>query len=257
MITNQEMNSTMNTSKKTARIAGFLYLIVAVFGIFAIIYVLGKVYIPGDAATTAANVLANSSLVRIGVVADLFQATVFAFLGMTLYHLLKHVSRNAAGSMMILVSIATTIMSLNLIFEFAALLVATDPSYVTAFGTTGSNALVMLLLDMHHYGFLIAQTFFGLWLVPLGYLAYKSGMFPKALGIMLVIGGILYLVDMLLKFLVPDFAATVTSFLIIPFTVAEVWMLGYLLVRGVKAPVQGDPMIGAGKTGPVLGEALS
>src|SRR5688500_16675062 len=218
----------MNSNKKTARIAGLLYLIVAVFGVFAIIYVLGKVYSPGDAATTAANVLANSGLVRIGVVADLFQATVFAFLGMLLYQLLNHVNKSVARSMVILVAIATTIMCLNLVFEFAALLVATDPSYGTAFGAAGSNALVMLLLDMHHYGFLIAQTFFGLWLVPLGYLAYKSGMFPRALGIMLIIGGAVYLVDMLLKFLVPDFAATVTAFLIIPFTVAEVWMLVYL-----------------------------
>jgi hypothetical protein len=61
---------------------------------------------------------------------------------------------------------------------------------------------------------------------------------------------------MLLKFLVPDFAATVTSFLIIPFTVAEVWMLGYLLVKGVKDHAQGTPTIRAGKTGPGLGEAL-
>jgi hypothetical protein len=246
----------MNTNKKTARLAGLLYLIVAVFGIFAIIYVLGKVYTPGDAAATAANVLTNSGLIRIGVIADLFQATVFAFLGMVLYQLLHHVNKNVARSMMIHVAIATTIMCLNLIFEFAALLVATDPSYATAFGAAGSNALVLLLLDMHHYGFLIAQTFFGLWLVPLGYLAYKSGMFPKALGIVLIVGGVCYLVDMLLKFLVPDFAATVTTFLIIPFTVAEVWMLGYLLVKGVKDPAQGTPTVRAGTTGPVLGEAL-
>lgn len=246
----------MNSNKKTARIAGLLYLIVAVFGVFAIIYVLGKVYSPGDAATTAANVLANSGLVRIGMIADLIQATVFVFLGMLLYQLLNHVNKSMARSMVILVAIATTIMCINLVFEFAALLVATDPSYATAFGAAGSNALVMLLLDMHHYGFLIAQTFFGLWLVPLGYLAYKSGMFPRALGIMLIIGGAVYLVDMLLKFLVPDFAATVTAFLIIPFTVAEVWMLVYLLWKGVKDPSQEPPTIRAGKTGPVLGEAL-
>src|SRR5687768_16650246 len=106
MTTKEELNS----NKKTARIAGLLYLIVAVFGIFAIIFVLDKVYSPGDAATTAANVLANSSLVRIGVVADLIQATVFVFLGMLLYQLLKHVNKNAARSMVILVAIATTIM---------------------------------------------------------------------------------------------------------------------------------------------------
>ena len=154
MTTVEEMNSARNI----ARIAGLLYLIVAIGGAFAFAFVLAKVYFPGDAATTAANVQANSGLVRTGVVADLLQATVFAFLGMALYRLLKHVNKNAAGSMMILVAIATTIMCLNLVFQFAALLVATDASYVTAFGASGSNALVLLLLDMHHYGFLIAQN---------------------------------------------------------------------------------------------------
>src|SRR5438094_604555 len=87
----------MSSPKRLARIAGLLYLIVAIFGGFAVGYVLGKVYIPGDSTATAANVVANSGLVRIGVVADLLQATVFAFLAMTLYQLLKHVNKNAAG----------------------------------------------------------------------------------------------------------------------------------------------------------------
>lgn len=243
----------MKSARKIARIAGLLYLIVAIGGAFAFAFVLAKVYFPGDAATTAANVLANSGLVRTGVVADLLQATVFAFLGMTLYRLLKHVNRNAAGSMMILVAIATTIMCLNLVFQFAALLVATDTSYVTAFGAAGSNALVLLLLDMHHYGFLIAQIFFGLWLLPLGYLAYKSGMFPRALGIVLIVGGVCYLVDMLAKFLAPDFGATVSSFLVIAPTTAEIWMVGYLLVKGVKVPDQGTPALSGGKTELALG----
>jgi hypothetical protein len=144
---------------------GVLYLMVAVLGGFAYGYVLAKVYELGDAATTAANVLANSSLVRIGVVADLLQATIMAFVAMTFYLLLKHVHKNAA--------IAVAIMCLNDVFQFSALLVATDSSYATAFGTDRAHALVLLLLDMQHYGFLIAQIFFGLWLVPMGYLAYK------------------------------------------------------------------------------------
>ena len=123
---------------------------------------------------------------------------------MALYLLLKDVHKNAARAMVVLVAIAATIMCLNEVFQFAALLVAGDASYVAAFGAAGSNALVLLLLDMHHYGFLIAQIFFGLWLVPLGYLAYKSGMFPKALGVVLIVAGVSYLVDMLAAFLVPD-----------------------------------------------------
>jgi len=246
----------MSSPKRLARIAGLLYLTVGIFGGFAIAYVTAKVYVPGDAATTAGNVVANSGLVRIGVIADLLQATVFVFLGMTLYLLLKHVHKNAASAMVVLVAIATTMMCLNKVFQFAALLVATDGSYMAAFGAEASNALVLLLLDIHNYGFLIAQIFFGLWLVPLGYLAYKSGMFPKALGVVLIVGGVSYLVDMLVLFLVPDFGEKISGFLAIPPTIAEIWMLGYLLVKGVKVPAQGTPTASAGETTRVLGEQL-
>jgi hypothetical protein len=169
----------MSSLKRLARIAGLLYLIVGIFGGFAIAYVTAKVYTPGDATTTAGNVLANAGLVRMGVIADLLQATVFVFLAMTLYVLLQDVNKNMARAMVILVAIATTLMCLNEVFQFAAVLVATDGSYATAFGAAGSHALVLLLLDIHHYGFLIAQIFFGLWLVPLGYLAYRSGCSPR------------------------------------------------------------------------------
>lgn len=146
----------------------------------------------------------------------------FVFLAMTLCLLLRHANKSVAGAIVILVPIATTMMCFNNVFQFAALLVATDVSYVAAFGAEGSKALVLLLLDMHHYGFLIAQIFFGLWLVPLGYLAFKSGMFPKALGVVLIVAGASYLVDMLAAFLVPDLAESIHGVFAIPPTIAEV-----------------------------------
>ncbi len=231
----------MTSPKRLARIAGLLYLIVGIFSGFAYGYVLPKVYAPGDAATTAANVLANSGLVRLGGVADLVQATVMIFLAMTLSLLLKHVNKNAARTMVVLAAIAATIMCLNDVFQFASLLVTTDASYVAAFGAAGSNTLVLLLLDIHHYGFLIAEIFFGLWLVPMGYLAYKSGMFPKALGVALNVAAVCYLVDMLALFLVPDFGQKIAGFLAIPPTIAECWMVAYLLVKGVKVSAQSAP----------------
>ncbi|MGH2472607.1 MAG: DUF4386 domain-containing protein [Candidatus Limnocylindria bacterium] len=229
------------STKQLARVTGFLYLIVAIFGGFAHLFVRAQVYVPGDAGATAHMVVANSGLVRIGVVADLLQATVFVFLGMAFYLLLKHVSANTARAMVILVAIATTIICLNMVFQFAALLVATDGAYVAAFGAAGANALVLLLLDIQHYGYLIAQIFFGLWLVPLGYLAYRSGMFPRALGVLLVVGGVSYLVDMVALFLVPEFGAAVNGFVTIPPAVAELWMVGYLLVKGVRMERQDTP----------------
>jgi ABC-type amino acid transport substrate-binding protein len=225
-----------SSPKQLARIAGLLYLIVGVFGGFAVGYVTPMLYVPGDAAASAGNVLANAGLVRVGVLADLLQATVFVFLAMTLYLLLRHVNNKAAKAMVVLVVIASTIECLDKVFQFGALRVASDAAYAAAFGVAGSNALVLLLLDLHNYGYLIAQIFFGLWLVPLGYLAYKSRMFPRALGVVLIVAGASYLIDMLAAFLVPDIGKALHVFLAIPPTIGEVWMLGYLLVFGVRTP---------------------
>lgn len=224
----------MTAPKRLAKIAGLLYLFIGIFSGFQYGYVLGKVYVPGDATTTADNVRANAGLFRLGVMADLLQATIFVFLVMTLYLLLKHVSKNVARAMVLFVAIASTTMLLNVIFKFASLLVATDSSYMHSFGIAGSNSLVMLLLDMQHYGFLIAQIFFGLWLAPLGYLAFKSGMFPKALGVLLIVATVCYLVDMFFLFLTPSFGEKINPFLMIAPLVGEVWMVVFLLIKGFR-----------------------
>jgi Domain of unknown function (DUF4386) len=226
---------TATSPKRLARIAGVLYLIVGIFAGFSYNYATGKVYVPGDVAATAQRVMSNAGLVRAGVVADLIQATAWIFVAMVFYLLLRHVNENWARAMVILVAVGAAIVCLNEVFPVAALHVATKQSYVTAFGATGSNALALLLLDIHHYGFLIAQIFFGLWLVPLGYLAYKSGMFPKALGVLLVVGGACYLVGLLAVFLGPAFGEAVNTFITLTSAVAEVWMVGYLLMIGVRS----------------------
>ena len=105
-------------------VAGLLYLIVGVFGAFAIGYVNPLVYAPGDALTTAANVSANAGFVRASVLADLIQATVFVFLAMVLFAILKDVNRSVARAMVILVAIATAVMCLNEVFQIGALLVS-------------------------------------------------------------------------------------------------------------------------------------
>ena len=220
--------------KRLARIAGVLYLGVAITGGFAEGFVEPRMYVAGNAAATAGNVVANSGLVRMAVVAELLDYIFFIFLAMTLYILLKHVHKSVARAMLVFVALAAAIVSLNTVFLFEGLQVATDSSYAAAFGTAGSDALVLLLLDLQHYGLLIGQVFFGLWLAPLGYLAYRSGMFPKALGVVLVVAGVCYLVDLFVAFLAPDISEIIHPFIIIPPIFGEVWLLGYLLVIGVK-----------------------
>ena len=233
----------LTSAKRLARIAGLLYLLVGIFGGFAQGFVYPKIYVAADAATTSANLIANSGLVRLGVVADFFDNTIWVFLALILYRLLKHVNKDAARAMVVLVAIGASITMLNAVFEFEGLRVATGAVNLGGFGAAGSNALALLLVDAQHYGLLIASIFFGLWLVPLGYLAYKSGWFPRALGVTLIVGGACYLVDMLAAFLLPDIGKAIHGYVNIVSAIAEIWMVGYLLVIGVKTATPGERVL--------------
>lgn len=251
MISKNVNEESISSPKRLARIAGVFYLLVAIFGGFSEGFVDPKMYIAGNAAATAANVLADPRLVRLSVVAHLLDATFFVLTAMTLYILLQRVNKSVARAMLVFVALAVGIIALNAVFQFEALQVATGGSYVTAFGAAGSNALVLLLLDIQHYGTLSAQVFFGLWLAPLGYLAYKSGLFPKTLGVALIAATVCYLVDLLAAFLVPDIGKQIHSIVVIVPAIAEIWMVLYLLVVGVKVPAQGTPTERTGITNPV------
>jgi hypothetical protein len=224
----------VTSPKLLARIAGVLYLLVGVFGGFAEGYVEPRMYVAGNAAATAGNVIANAGLVRLGVVADLLDGTFFVFLALVLYILLKHVHHSVARGMLVFVVLAAGITCLSALFEFEGLRVATGAVDLGTFGVVGSNAVVLLLLDAQHYGLLIAQIFFGLWLAPLGYLAYRSGWFPKALGVVLVAACACYLADLLAAFLFPEFGKAIHGFVIILPAIAEPAMVLYLLIVGVK-----------------------
>ncbi|GAA3096006.1 DUF4386 domain-containing protein [Streptosporangium carneum] len=226
----------MSSPKRVARIAGVLYLIVALCGFFAHFYARAAVRVPGDAAATTENIVAHATLFRLGFVADLLTATSSILVAMTLYRLFKHVNKDVAAALVVFMAIGTGMILVNLIFHFAALLVATDASYAAAPGTGGSDALVLLLVDMHWYGYAIGGIMFGLWLLPMGYLVYTSGMFPRALGVVLMIACFGYLLDTLTRFLLPDLGETLSAILTTPAAVAELWMVGYLLVIGVRTP---------------------
>jgi hypothetical protein len=233
----------MSSPKHLARIAGVFYLLVGIFGGFAEGFADPKLYVAGNAAATAGNVVANPGLVRMSVVAHLLDATFFILTAMALYLLLKHVQKSMARAMLVFAALAVGILSLNAVFQFESLQVATDSTYLAAFGAAGSNALVLLLLDIQHFGTLAAQVFFGLWLAPMGYLAYKSGMFPRALGVVLVVATVSYLGDLLAAFLTPDLAKQIHPMLAIAPTIGEVWMVLYLLVKGVGSSIAADRVL--------------
>jgi Domain of unknown function (DUF4386) len=187
----------MNSIKNTARIAGLLYLILAALSAFGLAYVPSVLIAPGDAATTVSNILANEWLFRLGIVSNLLAFTVNIFVVAYLYKLLKPVNEGMASLMVILILMGLAIAMVNELNQVAVLLLS-GADYLTAFTADQLQALVPLFLDLYEHGFLVSHVFFGLWLLPMGYLIFRSGFLPRFLGVLLVIAGLGYLVDFIL-----------------------------------------------------------
>jgi hypothetical protein len=226
----------MATPERLARLAGALYLLMFVLGTSAELGVRAGVRVPGDAAATVANLTADPTLFRLALVADIAMATVFVCLGVTLQRLFRHVDRHAATTLLVAVAVGAGMILTNLVLHQAALLVATDPTY----GAIGSDELVLLLLDLHGHGYTLAGVFFGLWLLPLGYLGHRSGRLPRLLSILLLVAGGAWVVDTLASFLAPDLPAIAHAIIKAP-TFAEFWLIAFLLVRGVRTPSPLEP----------------
>lgn len=224
----------MNSNKKIARVAGILYLIVIICGVFAEYFVRSKVLVPNDAAATAHNIMASEWLFRLGFVSDIIMLTAYFFLPLVLYLLLKPVNKYHARLMVFCVLVAVSILCVNMLNHIAALLLLNGADYLSAFNTGQLHGLVMFFLDMHKHGYLIAQVFFGLWLFPLGYLVFKSGFFPRILGILLMIGSFGYLVDFFIFFLFPHYVSTISPIITLPADIAEFSLCLWLLIKGVK-----------------------
>ena len=214
---------------RIARVAGMLYLIIFCLGIFAELFVRQSLIVPGDAATTVNNIMASESLFRISLVSDLIRHTFLILLPLVLYQLLKPVGKNIALLMVIFALAGVPIALLNMLNHFAALLLLSGADYLTAFEADQLHAQVMFFLDLYEYGAFIPQ-FLGLWLLPLGYLVFKSGFLPRILGILLMIGCFGYVIDAVLFFLFASSAATLSLFAFIGELLFALW----LLIKGVN-----------------------
>ncbi len=224
-------NRTAETSPLiVARGAGVLYLLLIAFGAFSFLYVSSSLIVPGDAAATANNIMASESLFRSGIVSWLISQTVFILLVLVLYKLLKIVNKNAALLMVIFALVSVPIAFINELNQFAAVLLLSDADYLTVFEKDQLHAQVMLFLDLHTAGFSIASIFWGLWLLPFGYLVYRSGFLPRIIGILLIIGCFGYLIDFFTFFLFPNFDVTVSDFT----GIGEILIALWLLIKGVN-----------------------
>lgn len=224
----------MTSIKKTARIAGFWYLLMAVFYSFSMIYVDAKYYVAGDVTATINNILAAEGIFRLGFASCLAGHVCFLMLANALYKLFKAVDSDLARQMVIFIIVGVSVAFLNRLNQFAALLLLNGAGYLSAFETSQLHALAMVLFNVHRHGEMIAAIFWGLWLLPLGLLILKSDFIPKALGVLLISACFCYLIDFFVFFFFPGYIAATKSVLSIIETVAEVAFILWLLIKGAK-----------------------
>ena len=223
----------MNPTQKTARIAGLLYLMIVVTGLFNLIYTPSKLIVHGDATATAGNILAHQSLYRIDLVVSLFSTVFFMFLVLVLYRLFKEVNRQQAALMVILVLVQIPQAFVSQMLQIGAFQLVCGPDFLTVLGKSQRDTLAMLCLHLNSQGTHLSELFWGLWLFPLGLLVYRSNFLPRALGVWLIINGIAYVAQSVTGLLSPEYIDIVYK-ISFPALLGELAFTLWLVIMGAK-----------------------
>lgn len=237
-MTNRSVSSSVETSQRNAaRVAGALYLVITIAAIVAHFYIPSELIVPGDAATTAGNILASQSLFRIGIGSEFVVLLSEIVLSVILYRLFRSVNKLLSLTAAVSRLAMTTIHGINLLNYFFVLLLLTNTDYRMVFATDQVHALVSLFLDAYHYGFTIGIAFLTIHVFLLGYLIVKSGYVPRILGVLFILAGVGYFIDSFGVLLFTNYTTT-PVFVALPIAVAEIAFPLWLLVKGVNVQIQ-------------------
>lgn len=225
--------ATTSETVRTARTTGLFYLGLAVTGALSYVFIRNQLFVAGDPGATLANLTQHEFLARLGIVAEMGVVITQALVALWFYRLFARVNTFAAGAIA-----AFGLVNAVAILGSAALLgTALDASQDAALSASGgAAATVQLLYVVSGHLWAIGGIFFGLWLIPMGWLARRSGWMPSVLGWVLMIGGVGYVLSAFLDYLISD-ADMVLSLLTMPATIGELWMVGYLCVLGVRRSI--------------------
>jgi hypothetical protein len=215
--------------QRLARMAGVLYLVGSVAGVFGILYGPSLV-VSGDATTTARHILASASLFRLSIASALLCQILFIFVVLVLYQLLKVVNQTMAGLMVIFMLLSIPIAMLNELNNVAVLFLLSGAPSLSVFTAAQLHALVPLFLNLHALGLDISFLVGALWFFPLGYLVFTSGFLPRILAVLLIINGLAYLIDSFAALLLPDLNVNLVMFTGWVEVVFALW----LVIRGVN-----------------------
>jgi hypothetical protein len=217
-----------------ARTGGALYLIIIALGIFAQVLVRDRIIVSGDAASTAAHLTSMESLWRFGIAAEFLAVICTVLLAMVYFFLLRPVSKELNLLAALFRLVAITVQAVSLVSLVAALFPLANTAFIKAFTPDQLYALANLAIRSHSYGYSVALLFTGCTFLVHGYLIFKSGYLPKALGVMIQIAGVGYISNGFAIILYPTIANLVFLAIILPVFISETSLSLWLLVKGVN-----------------------
>jgi len=227
---------TIETSPQVyARIGGILYLMIIIAGALGEIFIRGKLIVSGDAMSTANNIMAAQSLWRIGIAGDLLMHVCDVPLMLVFYVLLKPVNKNLALLAVLFNLIQTAVLVANKLNLLMPLFLLGNADYLKAFEPNQLFALTYLFIKVHDYGFGIGLIFFGFACLIYGYLLFRSGYFPRTLGVLMAIAGLSYLTNSFTLILAPAYAGTIFPILVLAL-IGELSFCLWLIAKGVDLP---------------------
>jgi hypothetical protein len=214
-----------------ARIAGVLYLLVILLGGFAEVGVRQGLVVDGDPAATAHAIVTHASLFRLGFAAEMMTNIIAIPLTLIFYRLLAPAGRFWVLLAVVLDLTQNTINAMNAWTQFAPLTLLGGSPDLAAIPRGELAALARLALKWHDIGFDIGLTFFGLALLIYGVVMFRSGFFPRFLGVLYGLAGACYLANSFAYFFAPDL---LSAYLLLPCLVGEGTLALWLIIVGVN-----------------------
>jgi Domain of unknown function (DUF4386) len=224
----------MSSTHNPGRVAGFWYLLLSVIAPMRLMYIPNKLFVSGNATATVNNIAAHELLFRLGIVGDLFCGVILIFLVLAFYRLFKGVDQNLAVLVVIFGGVMPALINfVGVVSDFGTLMVVRGANFLSAFDKPQQDALAMLFLHLRDHQNTAAEILWGVWLLPLAMLVYRSRFLPRFLGIWLIINGLAYIIISLTGVLLPQYQGRVFN-VSFPALAGELAIMLWLVIKGAR-----------------------
>lgn len=237
------MPSTAPGPSNPGRVAGFWYLLLTLLAPIRLMYIPAKLFVPSNPAATVANIAAHESLMRVGIVADLLAGVVLIFLVLAFYRLFKGVDQHLAVLVIILGGIMPALIDfIGVVYDAGVLMAAHSTAlgahggdFMSVFDASHRQAIAILFINLRERQNTAAELLWGVWLLPLALLIYRSSFLPRFIGVWIFVNGLAYIVGCFTGWLAPQYQAEVFN-AEFPLLFGELALMLWLVIKGARTP---------------------